>query len=479
MTLDDKISKHVAIDFGTSHSGFALIVNTFLHVVSDMDTGADLAELEKLHFENYIKYKSLWPGSAEPYPKTRTALLYRSNGSLSSWGNQAENQYLGMKKAEQDQHIFIERFKLFLDESRKHVDPAMEKLKALGKDIDDVIADYLRALAGAVRQKYEELSRTGNWNPRDMHWCLTVPAMWSLKAMDTMQRAIHKAGLTDVAQNASNLRFCSEPLAGLLYELLTEQSSSRHRFSGENDVLIRRNDPVLIVDMGGGTVDLTAMRVCGDGFKEIVPGLGASCGSTMLDLAFLNMFRDVVGVTDFDRIVQKNPQPKAKLLNGWRKCKLSFQENNDGQMDSLAPIPVSNVLRRLCDSIEEGDPLPGTGGATLDDGELYVTRNTMQQLYRDIVEEIHGLILSMLGACSRKGVDITHIVCVGGFSQSTYLIKALRERLQGSGVPGSHVNERSAAVLLGAARLCLPPGAPDQPNCTRHVWRWHQYDLLT
>ncbi|KNE68330.1 hypothetical protein AMAG_12990 [Allomyces macrogynus ATCC 38327] len=99
-----------------------------------------------------------------------------------------------------------------------------------------------------------------------------------------MRQAMFKAGLI-YSPDSDRLDFCAEPMAGLLYEMVSSKSHTP----------IQKGDPVLIVDMGGGTVDLTAMRMSGTGFEELVPGLGASCGSTILDDAFLAMFRDAIG----------------------------------------------------------------------------------------------------------------------------------------------------------------------------------------
>ncbi|KAJ3347692.1 Heat shock 70 kDa protein 12A [Allomyces javanicus] len=204
-------------------------------------------------------------------------------------------------------------------------------------------------------------------------------------------------------------------MAGLLFEMMSSQSHT----------VIQKDDPVLIVDMGGGTVDLTAMRMCDSGFKELVPGLGASCGSTMLDVAFLRMFRDVIGASAYDTIVEKNPQIKAKIRSAWERCKLAFQ----GATKSFqASIQVPRPLQKVC-QYEDPEPVPDTDGATFDDGEFYLASETMQIMYKDIVEKIHSLVLSMLIECTSKGIQIKHILCVYGFSQSTCLVDQLRSRL--------------------------------------------------
>ncbi|KNE68337.1 hypothetical protein AMAG_12995 [Allomyces macrogynus ATCC 38327] len=408
----------IAIDFGTSHSGFAISDRSFPDALNHDKSAADLAALQRIHLEHHIKFKTQWPGAADPYPKTHTALLYRcDNGELDTWGNQALKKYMDMPSDAQNQYIYIDRFKLFLDDSRKHTDPAMDKLKALGKSEVDVIADYLKVMAREIQAFLEHL------NPSEY-----VPAMWSDAANHKMRQAMFKAGLI-YSPDSDRLDFCSEPMAGLLYEMLSTQSSK----------LIKKDDAVLIVDMGGGT--------------ELVPGLGASCGSTMLDVAFLKMFRDAIGAKKYDEIVEQCPQIKAKIRGSWEMCKVKFF-GNDPNFHS--PVTVPRPLLKAC-PYDDGKPVPGTGGATFEDGEFFLTHETARMLYQDIIDQIYQLVVRMLSACTSKGIQIAHILCVGGFSQSKFLVNELRKRLQNEKAKLVVTTNGASAILLGAPIFVCRP----------------------
>ncbi|KNE68334.1 hypothetical protein AMAG_19792 [Allomyces macrogynus ATCC 38327] len=439
------IRHQVVFDFGTSHSGFARATRDFPDSLTDKlsaGAGSSSSPLKKLNIDYYIKYKTSWPGGQEPYAKTRTALLYDLQGRLVAWGNEAHHKYLMMHRGKQKNHIYIDRFKLFLDDSRKHEDPAMNQLKTLGKDIDDVIADFLGPLASQVGE-YCQFLDTEDWNPYEVRWCLTVPAMWSDAAKAKMRQAMQKAGLIRSAKTTTRLEFCSEPLAGLLFETFSAQSRS----------VIKADDPVVVVDMGGGTVDLTVMCGSGSGFKELVQGLGASCGSTMLDSAFLKMFRDVIGSKDYDNVIKKSPQLENKLRNQWERRKKAF---TGAESEFRVAIQVPSAMYNVCQ--HDDGVVPGTGGAELEDGELYLSRDTMVMLYEPIVDQIHGLVLSMLNACQSKGINVAHILCVGGFSQSKYLVGELRHRLMEKDAAKIVVSlNGGAAVLLGAPIYACRP----------------------
>ncbi|KNE69803.1 hypothetical protein AMAG_14341 [Allomyces macrogynus ATCC 38327] len=438
------VRHQVSLDFGTSHSGFALAKKGLPEALDQQSKSTDIEALERIQLDLYLHLRTTWPGTAEPYPKTRTALLYNANGKVVAWGNDAESKFLGMPKIARKNHIYIDRFKLFLDETRIHVSSEMGRLGKLGKNEVDVIADYLICLADTVRKEIVAMGALNEeWNPYHVRWCLTVPAQWTEKGKDKMRKAMHKAGLIRAA-NSSRLILCSEPLAGLLFTALSSQTHDN----------IQRGESVLIVDMGGGTVDLTAMRMSQTGFEERIPMLGETVGSTMLDDAFLEMLGDIVGKDEFKSLTVDNPQIKYKVRKAWELCKVAF----DGEdRDYNGNIPLPQALVPACRRWG-GEPVPGTGGATVDDGELYITFDSMTQLFEPVVLRIAKLVKQMLLRCQYQGIHIAHILCVGGFSRSKYLIKMLRAQLQEADARKFIVSSNGAAAILMGAPIyaCRP-----------------------
>lgn len=96
-----------------------------------------------------------------------------------------------------------------------------------------------------------ELRRSGGVtvHPDQVQWCLTVPAMWSDAAKSTVRQAALRAGLIRQL-NSDALQLILEPEAAALHVSST----------GGN---VRPGDVCLVVDAGGGTVDVTLHRVVG------------------------------------------------------------------------------------------------------------------------------------------------------------------------------------------------------------------------
>ncbi|KAJ3361239.1 hypothetical protein GGF32_007671 [Allomyces javanicus] len=432
------IKWQIALDFGTSYSGFAIAVKDFAGAVVDSAKAIDLASIPRLHLTHYIKYNSSWPGGRMPYAKTRTALLYDASGKVVAWGNEAWEQFMAMEPDDQAEHIYIDRFKLLLDAKLAYSDDAMEKLKALGKDPIDVIADYLRALVMFLGKYIKHGDPTTELNPFHVRWCLTIPAMWSDAAKQKMYRAMFKADLIP-SLTSERVIFCSEPMAGLLSEAISSDARSK----------IQRNDPILMVDMGGGTVDLTAMRMGTDGFDELVPGIGASCGATMLDDQFLAMFRRAVGPNVYDQVVAEHPKVKLQILRDWETCKTTFM----GEKRWFGRVPIPRTMEKYLDL----DDLGSDVDVELDEDELCLTTALMETLYEPIVAEIVGLVTTMLDRLQAKKILVAHILCVGGFSQSKFLLSALRERLPINPLKIVASAHGPAAILLGAPIFACRP----------------------
>ncbi|KAJ3347690.1 hypothetical protein GGF32_006765 [Allomyces javanicus] len=439
----------IALDFGTSYSGFAIAIKDFVEALNHDAEAADLASVPRIHLAHFIKYNSSWPDGRSPYPKTRTALLYDAKGKLVAWGNAAWEQFMKMEPDAQGNYIYIDRFKLLLDAKLARRDAAMDKLKKLGKDAVDLIADYLRALVEFMGKFIEHADPKMRLNPYHVRWCLTIPTMWTDAAKQKMYRAMFKADLIP-SLTSERVVFCSEPMAGLLSEALSSDSRT----------LVQRNDPILVVDMGGGTVDLTAMRMGSDGFEELVPGIGATCGSTMLDDDFLAMFRRAVGPDIYDQVVEEHPKVKVKVLHDWETCKLNF--GGEKQFYGRISIPRA-MTQRLDESDAEFLPQPlgqvddEFAEVEFEDRELCVTTALMQALYEPIVTEIVQLVATMLDRLQAKGITVAHILCVGGFSQSKYLISTLHERLPINPLKIVPSVNAPAVVLLGAPIFSCRP----------------------
>lgn len=84
----------------------------------------------------------------------------------------------------------------------------------------DVVGDYLQGLVAHVLEVLNRRFSTA-LQTMQLHYILTVPAVWSDKAKDATIQAAHLAGI-----EMSDLTFLSEPEAAAVYAVQTIQPNS-------------------------------------------------------------------------------------------------------------------------------------------------------------------------------------------------------------------------------------------------------------
>ena len=202
-----------------------------------------------------------------------------------------------------------------------YIDPINLPPLPPGKSEIDVAADYLFKLRQAMRNQLQKtLGEVFNREERNIRYFLTVPAIWNDAGKAATRAAAIQAGfLRD--ENDNRLTLITEPEAAAMFCSKT----------GLLNLKIR--DAVLIVDCGGGTVDLIAYEVEEETpftVAECTAGSGDSCGSTALNRNFSNILRAKI---------RKMKLPDGSRTAGkvYAKCIMDFENRikadfrNNGQ----------------------------------------------------------------------------------------------------------------------------------------------------
>ncbi|TGO61198.1 hypothetical protein BCON_0029g00410 [Botryotinia convoluta] len=220
----------VGIDFGTTFSGVAFAFATNTEAKEDIITE--------------------WPGAGS-YTKQKipTVLYYDQYQKVVGWGPDIADALAptgypkpGVQK--------VEWFKLQLMLSgNTYIDPINLPPLPPGKSEIDVAADYLFKLRQAMRNQLQKtLGEVFNREERNIRYYLTVPAIWNDAGKAATRAAAIQAGfLRD--ENDNRLTLITEPEAAALF------------CSKAGLLNLKIHDAVLIVDCGGGTVDLIAYEV--------------------------------------------------------------------------------------------------------------------------------------------------------------------------------------------------------------------------
>src|SRR2546429_5196611 len=104
----------------------------------------------------------------------------------------------------------------------------------------------------------------------------------------------------------------------------------------------------MIVDCGGGTVDLTTRKVYDENqLSEVTERAGDYCGSSFIDEAFLKYIGNIVGVSTIDKLRDKNSKSLQRMVDHFcRRAKFEFTgEDTDFyyELDVLEKIGRAHV----------------------------------------------------------------------------------------------------------------------------------------
>ncbi|XP_033761605.1 heat shock 70 kDa protein 12B-like [Pecten maximus] len=424
-----------AIDFGTTYSGYAY---SFRH------------EFIKDPLKIYTNQQWLDSESGLLTFKAPTSILFDKDGNFDSFGFLAEENYNTLVEDEkEDGWRFFRRFKMNLyremnigasklagrlDRDLKLKDEQGRTMSAM-----DIFSDAIRYL------KDHCLEVLGNavqgMKPDDVHWILTVPAIWTDAAKQFMREAASKAGIKD-----HQLDLALEPEAAAIYckEIMVKARVEEKNSRGLSAFI--PGEKFLLLDIGGGTVDITCHQVMNDSkLKEIHPPTGGPWGGTVVDEAYFSFLHDLVGQKTWDDFVKSNKSGKLDLERVFEMKKRNLKQSE------FTFIKVGQSFLQTCSN--KNKKYSSTVEVKKD--KLKLVNGLMKEFFQfpmmAIVEHLESLFMK------RPLRDITNILMVGGFSESDLM----KDKIELS-FPGKNVIrpvDANIAVLKGAVIFGHSPEA--------------------
>ncbi|RMY46672.1 hypothetical protein D0863_15799 [Hortaea werneckii] len=316
-------------------------------------------------------------------------------------GNKAtSNMRWGYQVRQDEQRLRC--LKLLLDPEQNFpdyvsLDDIKQQLATTGKSVNSVIAEYLKALFDhtkeALKRRYSEyfVSKT------PLQVVLTVPAVWSDKAQEATLAAAKDAGIGD------QITMISEPEAAAVYALQAIQP---------NDLSVGQN--FVVVDAGGGTVDLITYSIQGLNplrLEEVVRGSGGCCGAAFLNLAFVKFVQKKLGNKAFVELRLNKPQTWLTALKDFEE---SVKVNFNPADDTVFFIPLPGVM--------------SNAKAGIENGFLRMSQRDVGQIFKPIVQQVIELVEGQINSVCELGQKVNALILVGGFGRSEFLATCLRKR---------------------------------------------------
>ncbi|XP_035689275.1 heat shock 70 kDa protein 12A-like [Branchiostoma floridae] len=412
----------VAIDFGTTFSGFAFSFN-------------------HREGERGILVNKAW-GNDQGYQalKTPTCLLLDTEQQFHSFGFDAKEKYAQLEGADHNrQFYFFDLFKMELyKEGEGQTITSDTTLTARnGKRLRaiDVFAHALRFLKDQALDVMRERTDV-NFTTDDIQWVLTVPAIWQPSARQFMRDAAYKANLLSPA-NPDQLIIALEPEAASLWcrqrqlvEFAEEKGEALVR-----DAIARNGTSYIVVDCGGGTVDITAHHIQpDDSIHEIFRATGGAWGGGQVNLEFEMRLKSIFGEDFIDNFKNSHPSDWLDIIGDFEMKKRSTRPIEDKLTRIRLTTNFVNYYRcfvthRNTDDIQEAieERYPG-GDVTINGDYLCLKGGIMRDMFEPAVRSIVEHIRNLLRKPQLRNVK--YFFLVGGFSGSAVLQKAIRDNFK-------------------------------------------------
>ncbi|XP_059473303.1 heat shock 70 kDa protein 12A-like [Neocloeon triangulifer] len=455
------VSAVVAIDLGTTHSGYAYSVcrepGRQVHIMRRWE-GADSGLVNH---------------------KTPTVLLLTPTGAFHSFGSAARDFYHDLPQTEARRWQYFERFKMCLHrDTELHRDTPIAASNGKTQPALVVFAHSLKHFKEfALRELSERCGQKNAPDTSDIRWVVTVPAIWRQPARQLIREAAYQAGLCD-SESAERLLIVLEPEAAAVQcreQLLQEQaqlsrkngtarnissksSSSSSSDSGSNLSLTDSPEPLtpvrfLVADCGGGTVDITLHELSGRDatLRELLPATGGPFGATGVDKEFESLLAALFGQDLMAQFKEKRPAAHTELLMAFEGRKRCVGPLKDHPANLFPPYAFVDFFRKHSGKeVEYAIKKNGCRDITwCRDGVLRFQSSVMLQLFKTTVQKIVEYIKDVLEDPILSDAPAQFLFLVGGFSDSEVLQKAIKDEF-GSQIQVISPQPSSLATLRGA-----------------------------
>ncbi|XP_056902754.1 heat shock 70 kDa protein 12A isoform X4 [Takifugu flavidus] len=438
----------VAIDFGTTSSGYAY---------------AFTKEPECIHVMR--RWEGGDPGVSNQ--KTPTTILLTPDRKFHSFGYAARDFYHDLDPSESKLWLYLEKFKMKLH-TTANLSINTDLHAANGKRVK-ALDIFAYALAFFKEQALKELSdQTGSeFDNNDVRWVITVPAIWKMPAKQFMREAAYKAALAS-RDAPEQLIIALEPEAASIYcrklrlhQMVDLGTQTTHNDLGTNDNVgsgMTQGDRYVVVDCGGGTVDLTVhqIRLPEGHLKELYKASGGPYGSLGIDYEFEKLLCKIFGQDFIDQFKIKRPAAWVDLMIAFESRKRAAAPDRTNPLNINLPFSFIDYYKKFRGhSVEHALRKSNVDFVKWSSqGMLRMSPDAMNSLFKPTIDHI---IQHLTELFEKPEVgEIKFLFLVGGFAESPLLQQAVQNMLQGrSRVIIPH--DVGLTILKGAVLFGLDP----------------------
>ncbi|NWU83132.1 HS12A protein, partial [Onychorhynchus coronatus] len=468
----------VAIDFGTTSSGYAYSFTK---------------EPECIHVMR--RWEGGDPGVSNQ--KTPTTILLTPERKFHSFGYAARDFYHDLDPTESKHWLYFEKFKMKLH-TTGNLTMETDLTAANGKKVK-ALEIFAYALQFFKEQALKELSDQGgsDFENTEVRWVITVPAIWKQPAKQFMRQAAYKAGMAS-PENPEQLIIALEPEAASIYcrklrlhQMIDLSSRApvngyspsdtigtgftqakehvRHKrqsrtFMVENVIgeiwseLEEGRDRYIVVDSGGGTVDMTVhqIRLPEGHLKELYKATGGPYGSLGVDYEFEKLLCKIFGEDFIEQFKIKRPAAWVDLMIAFESRKRAAAPDRTNPLNITLPFSFIDYYKKFRGhSVEHALRKSNVDFVKWSSqGMLRMSPDAMNALFKPTIDQIVQHLSEVFD--KPEVTNVKFLFLVGGFAESPLLQQAVQGAF-GSRCRVIIPQDVGLTILKGAVLFGLDP----------------------
>jgi hypothetical protein len=371
-----------------------------------------------------VRWIQKWPGRFQANEnKVPTVVVYPAgNREPSSWGFLSET----IAETTADDKEYKEWFKTCLDPEKLRLKQQEDPDGAPGslQEVERWYGDYLRKMYEYLSFKLGgELSGV-RWEDARVEFIFSVPTTWApVPTVENFKRIVKDAG------------FGSRPGHSLTIGLTEAEAAAVH-VSIEAPGIFRENDVLLVCDAGGGTTDLSVLRVTNTvnqaiNLQQLDVVFGETIGSAAIDYEFEQLVTQRLALAH-----TTNPLPIDPGDAAWEMMKSRDFQAVKCEYGAPDDTPLFSIgIPRVPQSYNNSDP-----EVRIRNGEMTFERGDLQRLFDKQIAKLFRLIDSQLQSLFQKqsNAQVSHLVLSGGLGNSVYVQSQLRKHYAETTIPNAH-----------------------------------------
>ncbi|XP_050545899.1 heat shock 70 kDa protein 12A-like isoform X3 [Daktulosphaira vitifoliae] len=434
----------VAVDLGTTYSGYAYSFKRFRDV-------------------NIMKKPKNESELIDDRQKIPTVLLLTPDFKFHSFGTPARDYFHDMHPDDAQKWYYFDKFKMFL--CNKDVitnDTCIMAANNVMVPATRILSETLNHLKCLV---YNELTTRCSITIKSnsITWILTVPAIWTKQTKQLIKDIAIKVGIGN-SENINSVVLILEPEAASEHCQNVRLKNTRilstnfeiNSYGSDYCIINEVNEgcSYVVVDCGGGTVDITVHQLsrtqnCLSVSKLHKPSSGIY-GSLSVDIEFIKLLCSLFGFGFMSDFKLQRPAAYAELLQRFEEVKKTVSSNGKTTAIIRPPYALADHYmkysgKNISDAVKDYNCEEIQWNEI--DGFFIIKYKIVERLFLTSFECISEQIKSII----KNNKNVTHMFLVGGYAQSLWLQEKIVEHFNQN--LNIFLPEQSAVSVLKGAVL--------------------------